>query len=204
MATLISTTLCLPRLLAWQDRAETLWFLSLTLAWCFFVMWGFVFAWEPAHGRARPLAFVSDRGLWILTTGAGIALALILRGVVDPAFREVFPRDYPATFADWFNQSLFQLTLVQLFLCYAPLAFFARLCPNPNWVAGLVVGLNLFVLAVKLGTVRELPAPFIVVTLTLCRVIIALLSIHLYRRGGIWTVSLLAALLQCRHLPGLH
>lgn len=195
--------LCLPRITSWQERTDAFWFLALVLAWCLFVMWGFVFAWESVHGLAKPLAFPGNIKIWATLPIIGLALGTFLRLAVDPAFRAVFPRDYPISVSGWIHQTLFQLAFVEVFLCYAPLAFFARLCPNHNVVAGLVVGLNVFVLVVKLGTVPELPPIDSVGALFAYRAGVTIGAIWLYRWGGIWPVSLLVLTIQSRHLMEL-
>ena len=80
----ICVVLCLPRLATWKDLPNDLWFLAAMLGWCLFVLWGFVFAWEPKYGKATPFAIVREPRTWLLIPVAGAALGLFMHLFIDP------------------------------------------------------------------------------------------------------------------------
>lgn len=175
-------------------------FAVLMLLWCQFVLWAFVFAWEPAYGTAAPFAFRREPRIWGLLVAGAALIACYQHFLVDPGYRAVAPNEYPHTFTAWWRQVLFTLGFSELFLCYGPLAFFARLAKDKQWVLYLTVGFNVFFLTVKLFSMPESLSGLTMITLTIHRIGVAFAAVWLYRWSGIPAVSLLVLITQSRHL----
>lgn len=170
------------------------------LAWCIFVLWGFVFAWEPIFGQSDPFKCRNEPVKWASIVLGAALLGIFLHFLTDPPFRAVFPKDFPNSFSAWIAHTLFAVAFIELFLCYAPLAFFARLFRNQIGVICLTLALNLFILAVKLGSVPTLPPALAVIALVEYRVLVTFAAIRLYRWSGVGAVSFLVVMIQARHL----
>lgn len=189
-----------PRLMIWQERTDAVWFMAGLLGWCLFVLWGFVFAWEPIHGHAKSFTFQKSLQMWGILSCTGLLVAALLHFGLDPVYQKLFPKEFPADPQAWIAFTLFDLALTDLFLCFAPLAFFARLIKDQRWVIGLTIGFNLLVLGLKLGASPESPPLGIILALTIYRLIDAAAAVYLYRWGGVWPVWYLTLLIDLRHL----
>ena len=150
----------LPRLYLWQDRTDAVWFLAGMLGWCLFMLWGFVFAWEPIYGQAKPFTFHKSAKVWGILTLSGVAAAAVLHVGLDPTYRPMFPKEYPNDPEEWIAFTLFNLSHTDLFLCFAPMAFFARLIPNATWVMGLTIGSTCWCSALKPAVARTCLPPW--------------------------------------------
>ena len=190
----------LPRLYLWQDRTDAVWFLAGMLGWCLFMLWGFVFAWEPIYGQAKPFTFHKSAKVWGILTLSGVAAAAVLHVGLDPTYRPMFPKEYPNDPEEWIAFTLFNLSHTDLFLCFAPMAFFARLIPNATWVMGLTIGFNLLVLGLKASSGPDLSPALVIIALSVYRLADATAAVLLYRWGGVWPVWYLTVLLNLRHV----
>jgi hypothetical protein len=203
IAAAITTLLGYPRLALWAERPNALWFLGIMLLLVSFILWSFVFAWYPQYlGRAALQAPRSTR-LWILTGLGGIAGGLVLLVAIDPTLRAERPADYPATIPAWFASVLFNLAFSQLFLCYAPVAFFLRLFRRPAAAVGLTVLFGLGLLAAQLNATGIELNPGFVLGLYLLRALFGAIPALLFLRGGLFPAATWTLLLECRLLPGL-
>ena len=202
-AALVTSLACFPRLALWSDRPHQLWFLSLTLAWASFILWSFVFGWRP-HDAHRPILAVKARPvLWSAATLAGLAGAVVLRLVIDSVLQPLVPGDYPDTHGAWLAMTLFTLAFDQLFLCFAPVAFFVRLLKNQRAAAGLTVLFGVALLGLRIKSLAPLVSPFFIAELFVWRTAAGFLTLYLYLKGGALLAWWWVLLLQLRHLIGL-
>lgn len=203
VATLITALACLPRLITWPGRPYPLIVMWLVLAWAGFVLWSFVFAWHAPYSEAQPFRIKRDPNLWITATLCGIAGSFVLHLVIDPTLRSATPQDYPATWGAWIAMSLFLLTFDQLFLCFAPFAFFVRLLRSPSVAGVFTVVLGAFLLWLKFRRMPEGLSDLFVLELFGWRLLAGSVSVYFLIRGGIWMTLWWVALLQLRHLIAL-
>src|ERR1044071_3798411 len=148
----MTSVLCFPRLALWSDRPHSLWLLSLTLAWASFILWSFVFGWHPQNAHRSILAVQGRPALWSAATLAGLAGAVMLRLFIDSVLQPLVPGDYPDTHKSWLAMTLFTLAFDQLFLCFAPFAFFIRLSRNQRAAAGLTVLFGVVLLCLRINS----------------------------------------------------
>lgn len=150
-----------------------------------FVLWSFVFGWYPLR-TGRPV--VNDRFTssdWVLTVVLGVGGAAAVAFIVDPQLRLLNPKDYPESIHAWTAGALFSITLSQLFLCYAPMAFFLRLLKIPALAILLTVLLGQFLLGLQLeAAALELDLPF-KFTLFALRAAIGWAAATVFLRGGV-------------------
>ena len=201
IAALVGTLACLPRLSQCPPENGDRIPLAFMLGWCVFVMWGFVFAWSEPHLRCRPFPIQREPLFWLQITASAIMLGLLLSVSLDAEYRRLFPTEDVRTPGEWIAALLFNLSLQQLFLCFAPLAFFARLGAGPHAALGLTVALSLSVLTMKADRSLLEPSAFAIVGWVVARGGIAAGSVLIYRHGGVPAVWWFALVLQCRHLP---
>lgn len=189
--------------MSWPDRSHHLWLVWLTLAWATFFLWSFVFGWHSRYTGGRVFSLSREPKLWITATLCGLSGSLVLHLFIDPSLRTAAPKDYPESVSAWLAMTLFVLAFDQLFLCFAPIAFFGRLARNPRIAGTLTVlfGIFLVVLKLKSGVVR-LPADF-VAGLLAWRILAGGLSVYFYLRGGTWLTWWWILGLQLRHLIDL-
>jgi hypothetical protein len=200
VAALITSLLGFPRLALWSDRPYQLWFLSLTLAWASFILWSFVFAWRPQKAYRPILAVKARPALWSAATLAGLAGAVMLRQFIDSVLQPLVPGDYPDTHKAWLAMTLFTLAFDQLFLCFAPVAFFARLLQNQWVAAGLTVLFGVVLLGLKIKSLAPLVSPFFIAELFVWRTAAGFLTLYFYLKGGALLAWWWVLLLQLRHL----
>ncbi len=199
-AALVTALLCYPRLSLWPRRPDPLWFLEAIIFLGTMVLWGFVFAWHAEYGH-RPVftARVKAR-YWLLAAVAGLVVAATLYLFLDPFLRPTAPLNYPVNWRQWLALTLFDLAFMQLFLVFAPFAWLIRLSRNR---AAAITGTVLFGVLV-LGLKAQLsPAPFppsLGVPLVVLRIVLGLLSVIFYLRGGVLLVWWWIFVIDARHL----
>ncbi|HVM48135.1 MAG TPA: hypothetical protein VMU04_08910 [Candidatus Acidoferrum sp.] len=199
-AALFSALACSPRLFLWVKRPYALWYSEAVLFLCGVVLWAFVFGWHTRY-TGRPV-FTRKMGVapFAWATLAGVGMAILLHARLDPALRLRTPEDYPSTPEQWLAQTLFALSFTQLYLVFAAFAWFARLFQNTSMAAVLTVLFGVFVLAVKShASPTPMPTPLLLALLA-ARVVLGILSVLFYLRGGVLLAWWWGLLLQCRHL----
>ena len=200
IAALITSLVCFPRLALWSDPPHQLWFLSLTLAWASFILWSFVFGWRPQNAHRPILAIKARPVLWSAATLAGLAGAVMLRLFIDSVLQPLVPGDYPDTHEAWLAMTLFTLAFDQLFLCFAPFAFFVRLSQNQRVAAGLTVLFGVALLCLRIKSLAPLVSPFFIAELFVWRTAAGFLTLYFYLKGGALLAWWWVLLLQLRHL----
>ena len=199
-AALITSLVSFPRLALWSDPPHQLWFLSLTLAWASFILWSFVFGWHPQNARRPILAVKARAALWSAATLAGLAGAVMLRLFIDSVLQPLVPGDYPDTHEAWLAMTLFTLAFDQLFLCFAPFAFFVRLLQNQRAAAVLTVLFGVALLCLRIKSLAPLVSPFFIAELFVWRTAAGFLTLYFYLKGGALLAWWWVLLLQLRHL----
>jgi hypothetical protein len=189
-----------PRLVFWSDRPHQLWFLALTLAWASFILWSFVFAWHSKFAQSPVFVVRADLRFVGIATGSGVLGALTLAFWMDPVLRPLVPDDYPATLGLWLAMTLFAVTFEQLFLCFAPFAFFLRLTRRPGIAGGLTVLFGVFLVYLQARARLGQVALFFVIELFAWRVVAGCLSLFFLVKGGALLTLWWVFLLQLRHL----
>lgn len=203
IAALATVLLCFPRLFLWSGRLLPLWYLEAVLFCGGIVLWAFVFAWHTEY-TSRPVFTLNIKpGLFAVATLAGICVAAVLHVFLDPSLRLRTPEDYPRNLEQWAALTLFHLAFIQLFLVFAPFAWLMRLLKNQRAATALTVLFGVFVLVLKTNS-SPAPPPFLLfVSLLAIRIIIGLLSVLFYLRGGVLLVLWCGFLIQARHLIDL-
>jgi len=199
-AAAISSLLCLPRLWLWPTRKYPLWYLEALLFLGGTVLWAFVFAWHTQYTGRPVFRLKMEAAIMALATAAGIAAAVVLAVLLDPAFRMAAPEDYPKSFSQWLAMTLFSLAFTQVFLVIAPFAWLMRLFRNQTIATVLTA-----VFGVCVAFVREhsspLPLPGELLTkLLVFRAISSLVSLYFYFRGGAIIAWWFVFLTLSRHL----
>ena len=200
IAALITSLVSFPRLALWSDRPRPLWLLSLTLTWASFILWSFVFGWHPQKAHRPILCVRASIALWGAATFAGLAGAVMLHLFIDSVWRPLVPGDYPDTLETWFALTLFTLAFDQLFLCFAPFAFFVRLSHNQRVAAGLTVLFGVALLCLRIKSLIPLVTPFFIAELFAWRTAAGFMALYFYLKGGALLVWWWVLLLQLRHL----
>ena len=199
-AALITSLVCFPRLAQWSDRSYQLWFLTLTLVWASFILWSFVFGWRPQNAHLPILIVKARPALWSAATLAGLAGAMMLRLFIDSVLQPLVPGDYPDTHEAWLAMTLFTLAFDQLFLCFAPFAFFVRLLQNQRAAAVLTVLFGVALLCLRIKSLAPLVSPFFIAELFVWRTAAGFLTLYFYLKGGALLAWWWVLLLQLRHL----
>jgi hypothetical protein len=203
LAAAVTTTICFPRLALWTERPNALWFLATMMLLVSFLLWSFVFAWYP-QASSRPVIQLQPPLLvWRLAILGGLMAGSILLLLVDPTLRSARPIDYPSTLPTWSFSTLFNLGFSQLFLCYAPMAFFLRLLRLPVAAVGLTIVFGLGLLAAQLHATGVELEPRFLLGLYLLRALLGGIAAMLFFRGGLLPAATWTLLLECRLLPGL-
>ena len=199
LAGALSALACYPRLANWTQRKDDVWFLVAVMGWAAFVMWAAVYAWHERHGGTAVFPKRVPASLWFSALGLGLAGALLSFYFGDPTLRPLAPTDFPRNPSQWIDRVLFNLALEQLFLCFAPFAFFVRLLPGVKSAAVATVLFGLLVFALKLQSVSAALTWDMALGLAFFRALHSAVAVWLYCQGGVWLVWLFALLLQCRH-----
>jgi hypothetical protein len=198
-AAAFTTLACYPRVAIWLDRPYTTLSGCAVILWTTFVLWAFVFAWQPEYARRPVVTFAFSGRIWAWAAGYGVTAAIMLHFFLDPQLRLTTPKDYPADWHAWIAMCLFALALDPLFLCFAPYAFFIRLSRRPDVSFALTVMFGIFVQFLKINASRPQPPMLLVFELTTVHVIGGFVSVYLYLRGGVLPVWLTVFILQLRH-----
>ncbi|MBI5595990.1 MAG: hypothetical protein HY928_07870 [Elusimicrobia bacterium] len=190
------------RMALWLGRPGQVWVMEAAVFTTAFFLWAFVFAW---HGRytGRP-AFVAPRlAPWAAVTVAAVFGAALASAFLDPVLRPLTPEVYPGSAREWAAMALFDAGFVQLFLCFAPMAYFARVSSNPFLAGAATVGFGLLVAALRLKGLPA-PVPFLTAAAVLAvRGVSAACCVWAYREGGVLLTLWWTLLLDLRLLAAL-
>jgi len=203
-AAALSAALSLPRMLLWDNRLFSLWYIEAMIFLCGFVLWAFVFAWHTEYTRHPVFTLRIQAGLFAAATLAGVIAGLVLHWLLDPSLRARNPEDYPADFQHWVAATLFTLAFTQLFLIYAPFAWVIRLLRNEQVATWSVVALSVLVLVLKNNSLRTALPESLFLELLALRIASAYFAIWFYLRGGMLLVWWLGFLVESRHLLTYH
>jgi hypothetical protein len=201
IAALLTSLAGYARIASWFGTSGSVPFACGVFLWSTFVLWSFVFAWQPEYAGKPPLKIRGRPGLWAGAVLYGVVLAALLRAFVDPQLRVTSPTDYPANFRAWIEMSLFTLAFDPLFLCFAPFAFFIRLFRRQTTALALTVIFVVFICFLKLNSAKQLPPSWLVVEVLARAVVAGFISVYFYLEGGAVLVWLPTLLVQTRHLP---
>ena len=200
---LLTTLLSYPRLSLWSVRSYPVWYLEAVVFCGSFVLWAFVFAWHTQYSQRPVCTFEIDTSWFTLATLAGLFMGTFLYQVLDPSLRVTTPGDYPANFEQWSAMVLFSLMFNQLFLVFAPFAWLLRLFRRKSVAFVVTVLFGVFVLAIKTRSSPQ-PIPAVLFAALLgVRLVIGVLSLLFYLRGGVILVWWWGFLIQARHLLSL-
>ena len=200
LATLFTGAACLPRLLAWNHPRHTLGVLVAGLLGCAFCLWGFVFAWHEQESGRKVILLRPRRPLWIGSTATGAAAALLAHFGLDPLARTVDPANFPANTTEWAAMTLFTLGFEQLFLCFAPFAFWARLFHRVDLAFWLTLASGIGVLALKFAAAGMTDSTLMLIVVGTGRLILSAITLYFYLQGGLLVATWWLLLLQSRHL----
>jgi len=203
LAGLATALLCYPRFALWTQRIHPLWYLEAVTFCGSFVLWAFVFAWHTHYTKRPVFTLRIGASSWALATAAAVLMAFVLHRFLDPSLRQTTPEDYPLNLSQWAAMTLFSLALNQLFLVFAPFAWLMRLTGRQAVAAALTVLFGVVVLLLKTRLSPEPFAPSLLMALLGVRLVLTLLAVGFYLRGGVLLASWCALLLQARHLPRL-
>ena len=200
LAAMLTAVAACPRLVLWQERSAPLALLVVLLALISFVMWGFVFAWIPQHGRIELFPKLLEVRVWGAATLAGLAGGGLLWSAFDPSLRRLLPQDYPDSANAWQAAALFHLAFVQLFLSFAPFAFFVRLLGHRHVAAALTVLFGVVLLLVQANAAEVELSRWLVAAMVGFRILTGGLGMYLLFRGGLIPVWWSSLLIQSRLL----
>src|SRR5581483_2481051 len=151
IAAVITATACCPSFLLWPERSAPVWFLEAAVFLCGLVLWSFVFAWHT-HYTGRPVWISKPERKWFaVATVLAIGMDLAYYFFIDPTLRAKAPHEFPSDLPHWFAEVLFALSLNQLFVLFAPFAFFIRLFRRSLAAAILTALFGVFILTNKLS-----------------------------------------------------
>jgi hypothetical protein len=199
----ITVVVCYPRLSIWTDRSYQLWFLCFVLGWAAFMLWSFVVAWHREYSGEDVIRVKIKPSLWAAATAAGLAGSGFLYIGVDPILRPLALEDYPSTMPAWLAMTLFILAFDQLFLCFAPFAFFIRLVRRRDMALGLTVLFGVFLVYLKARSWHGQFSTLFIMALFAWRILASYLSVYFYLNGGVVLTWWWVFLLQLRHLVDL-
>jgi hypothetical protein len=196
LAALLTTLACLPQLFAWEERQAPIWYLTLALLLAAFVLWAFVFAWHNQYVGQNPFDIPRRPGLWLAATACGMLGAAATRVFVDPKLRALLPEEFPTDPRSWLASVPFALFFIQLFLVFAPVAFFIRLFRKREAAMLLTLLFNAFVVMLKAA---ELHLPHAVaLQMLVIRILVVTIAVFFYLEGGVWTIWWMTLLIQAK------
>ena len=198
-AAVITALACYPRLAVWLERPYTTVFGCGIILGTTFVLWAFVFAWQPAYAHRPVIRFQFPARIWVIATAYGIFSAIVLHFVMDPELRVTTPKDYPANWHSWVAMCLFSVAFDPLFLCFAPYAFFMRLLRRPEVSLALTVMFGIFVQCLKIDSSHPRPPALLIIELLAVHTIAGFVNVYLYLKGGALAVWWAVLLLELRH-----
>lgn len=191
---------CYSRLALWGDRPERLGVLLTLLFTAAFVFWAAVFAWHSKYSGRKILSLEWEPVLWSCVIVCGLAGSAILYFFVDPTLRPLAPELYPDSARGLLGMTLFTAAFTQLFVCFAPMAFFLRLTGSTERSVILTVFLGMVLVFIKM---TSLQAPWLFIAgLMAFRALSGYLAATFYLRGGVLAVWVWTVLLEARHLAG--
>ncbi len=202
-AAALTTFACYSRMVLWSARPDTVWFLEIVIFFTSLFFWAFVLAWHEPYTRRPLFVWKPLPHLWKGVSLCAVVAAVLTAWLIDPTLRPIVPELYPKNLMEWQAIVFFECTFAQLFLCFAPLAFVARLLPSRRSAIAATILFGVFVTYLKL---RGLTVP---VSLPLGAGLMALkaasmaLVLAFYLEGGVLLVWWWTLLLEARHLPGL-
>ena len=199
----LSTLAAWPRLLGGRSGDDPAWFFAGVLFWASGCLWAAVFAWHEEYAGRPVLVLRVPARDWLLVTLAAVAVAGLFAMTLDPLGRSLRPKDYPASAGAWVAQALFNLGFEQLFGYLAPFALFVRLARSVAVAATATVVLRLFMLWLQSDAARLAPSATAVLMLAGGRVVMTVLILWVYLRGGLLPVWWLGLLMQARHLVAM-
>jgi hypothetical protein len=199
-AALASCVAGYPRLAQWTGRQHPIWFLVTVLFVCAWVLWAFVLAWHDRYLRRPVVAKNLELKVFGMVTGIGVVIGAIHYFYFDPIVKAKMPDAFPTTLPEWVGMTLFSLAFQQLFLVFAPLAFFSRILNSGRLAIILTVFFGgLIIMAKAQPAMASMPwlisSGFLVV-----RMVAGLLTIYFYLRGGIVLAYWWGLILQSREL----
>ncbi len=185
LAAVATALACYQRLALWQTRHLPIWYLELVLLAGTFFLWSFVFAWQGPYGGRDPLQPCKSVKLWVLATAGGLAVAALQYFVLDAVLRPSAPDEFPSSRSAWLAMALSTLTLTQLFVVFAPLAFFLRMI-SKRWLAiVLTLAFNLFVMLQRSALAPAPLPPLLLAGLMGIRLLGVSILVYFYFRGGL-------------------
>jgi hypothetical protein len=199
LAALLTAFACLPRLSLWTQRPYAVWFMLATLGWATFILWSFVFAWHTKYTGLAVFRVRPRSGVWLGAALCGIAGTVILYWFIDPVLRPIAAEDYPTSYRSCVAMTLFTLAFDQLFLCFAPFAFFMRLFHDRNVATGLTVLFGMFLLYLHARLWAAQFSSVFILELFAWRAVAGFLSVYFFLRGGALLTLWWVFLPQLRH-----
>jgi hypothetical protein len=200
IAALITAAVCYPQIELWTERTKSIGLLCGAILWASFCLWSFAFAWHEEGAGSNIFLRKWDVKGWGIVTLCGIIAAILQLYFWDPHTRELKFVRFPHNKEEWGAMLLFTLVFEQLFICFAPYAFFIRLFRKRDWAAVQVVMFGVFLLSLKLFSNQFLIFSPLVLALFFMRIIGSSILVFLYIRGGIALVWWWTFLLEARHL----
>ncbi len=189
---------CYSRLALWSDRPERLGVLLAVLFMGAYVFWGAVFAWHSKYSGRRILSLEWEPVLWASVLICGLAGSAMLHFFVDPTLRPLAPEIYPDSARGLAGMTLFTAAFTQLFVCFAPMAFFLRLTGSTERSVILTVFLGVVLVFIKMSSFQ---APWLFIAgMMAFRALSGYLAVYFYLRGGVLAVWVWTVLLEARHL----
>jgi hypothetical protein len=170
------------------------------MAWSTFILWSFVFGWHRQYTGQNIFNAKIELRMWSLVTGCGLIGALFLRTFIDSVLRPMVPKDYPDSLSTWAAMTLFVLAFDQLFLCFAPFAFFVRLFQSSKVAASITVLFGALLIYLKARSWFDRFSSLFILEMFVWRIAAGSLLVYFYLRGGVLLIWWWAFLLQLRHL----
>jgi len=199
LTALLTALACWPRLLLWVQRPYAVWFMLATLGWATLILWSFVFAWHTRYTDSAVFTARFRPRVWCVATVCGMAGTGILYWLIDPVLRPIAAEDYPTSYRSWVAMTLFTLAFDQLFLCFAPFAFFMRLFHDRNVATGLTVLFGMFLLYLHARLWAAQFSSVFILKLFAWRAVAGFLSVYFFLRGGALLTLWWVFLPQLRH-----
>jgi hypothetical protein len=198
IAAVVTAGACYPRLFLWMNRPELAAFLVSILLMSAFLLWSFVLAWHREGTGKRVFGLPRSPWPWVAATLAGACAAALLYFFLDPITRQIHPAQFPKDLQGWAAHLLFALGFEQLFVCFAPFAFFIRLSRRLDVSCVLTVLFGIFIVWLQISDKGA--SAVLMLALLASRAFSASLTLYFYLRGGVWLVLWWVLLLNARHL----
>jgi hypothetical protein len=200
LAAVATALACYPRLVVWETRRLPVWYLELVLLLGTFFLWSFVLGWQRPYGGRDPLQPSKSPALWALATGGALAVAALHYWLFDPVMRGAAPDEFPSSPSAWLAMTLSSVTFTQLFVVFAPLAFFLRMISRRKLALALTLAFNLFVMLLKASLTTKPLTPALLSGLILIRLLGASFLVFIYLEGGLPLACWVSFVVQTRYL----